>query len=128
MKNILIGLTLAMTLSSVAQANKLDKQCLTKVVNAVNKHHTLAEGSVYALKELYVGAFGAAVLVGHSDETDPTDYLVCLNTSKNCLIKSIVYSNEAGSVNEYTKAEHQTVSDIYASQSNSRRTKSLELI
>lgn len=106
----------------------LESSCLSKVVAAVNKHHTLAEGAVYALRVLYTGTFGSAVLVGHSDETDPTDYLVSVDRSKNCAIKSIVYAEEANHVTDYTKLETAAVDEIYAIQKKELVEKALELI
>lgn len=86
------------------RAAALQKQCLKKVVAVVNKQHTLAEGSVYALRVVYNGGFAAALLVGHSDSTDATDYLVTLE-KEGCNIKSIVWTNEGSGVEKYTSAE-----------------------
>lgn len=97
-----VGLFLSM--SAMAAPKPVEKVCLQKVVDAVNKRHTLAEGSVYALRTLYNGAFAATLLVGHSDETDPTDYLVTVE-KKGCKVKAIVYTNEASGVEEYSDSE-----------------------
>lgn len=90
--------------SAFAGDKSLTKGCLKKVVDAVNKHHTLAEGSVYALRVIYDGEFASSLLVGHSDETDPTDYLVSVE-KEGCKIHSILWTNEAGGVEEYTESE-----------------------
>ena len=124
MKIVLVSLMVLFALN----ANAVEKSCLTKVVNAVNKHHTLAEGSVYALRTVYEASFGAALLVGHSDETDPTDYLVTVDLTKNCQIKSIVYTEDASNVQEYTYAETQLVEQIYKEQTEALNKKALELI
>ena len=107
MNKILLSLTLLspLALAKVPGPGKApDKACLKTIVAAVNKHHTLAEGSVYALRQIYNGQSAFTVLVGHSDETDPTDYLVTAK-HKGCEIASIVYTNDAGDVEEYTDAE-----------------------
>jgi hypothetical protein len=89
----------------------LSKSCLSTAVAAVNKHHKLAEGSVYAVRQLYTGEFAAVLLVGHSDETDATDYLVTVE-KEGCKIKSITYTNEAGDVEDYTADEQSLVNEL----------------
>ena len=101
---VLMGLFLSVSAIASPKAS-LEKSCLKKTVAAVNKHHTLAEGSVYALRELYNGEFASVLLVGHSDETDPTDYLVTVE-KKGCKVKSIVYTNEASDVEKYSESEY----------------------
>jgi hypothetical protein len=90
--------------SQASERTPVAQACLDKVVAAVNKHHTLAEGSVYALRVVYNGDSAFVALVGHSDETEPTDYLVTVKKHK-CKMESIVYTNEAGDVEEYTDDE-----------------------
>jgi hypothetical protein len=126
MKSIL-GLLVFLAMANT-QAASLDKACLSKVVTAVNKHHILAEGSVYALRFLFQGEFAAALLVGHSDETDPTDYLVTVDKTRNCSVKSIVVTNESSDVVEYTKEEGDLVNEIYKEQEKALIAKALELI
>jgi hypothetical protein len=105
MKHFILALALTLIPALGQAANEAPtKACLKKVVAAVNKHHTLAEGSVYALRVLYNGELASSLLVGHSDETDPTDYLVTVDKRK-CSVKSIVYTNDASGVEEYTEAE-----------------------
>ena len=105
MAKIILGTLIAFFGANAFAANAPPtRECLRKVVDAVNKHHTLAEGSVYALRQLYNGEFASVLLVGHSDETDPTDYLVTVE-KKDCKIKSIVYTNEASGVEEYKPSE-----------------------
>ncbi|HVJ65155.1 MAG TPA: hypothetical protein VM901_07865 [Bdellovibrionota bacterium] len=110
MKNVFLSIALIPFVSSLAFAKvpgpgaAPDKDCLKKIVAAVNKHHTLAQGRVYALRQIYNGQSAFAVLVGHSDESDPTDYLVTTE-HKDCKIASIVYTNDASDVEEYTKDE-----------------------
>ena len=61
-----------MEVSGLAKSS-LDRDCLKKVIAAVNKQHTLAEGSVFAIRDIYTGYQASALLVGHSDETEPTE-------------------------------------------------------
>ncbi len=82
----------------------LPKSCLAKAVDAVNRKHQLAEGSVYALRALYDGQFASVLLVGHSDETEETDYLVTVERFE-CRVRSIVTSGESSGVEKYTDAE-----------------------
>ncbi|MCE3010867.1 MAG: hypothetical protein LW875_09670 [Proteobacteria bacterium] len=104
----LVTLTLAglLIVSSVsfAKNSSLSKDCLKKVVASVEKQHTNAEGGVYALREIYSGQWASALLVGHSDQTDPTDYLVTVE-KENCKIKSIVWTNESFRVENYKPSE-----------------------
>jgi hypothetical protein len=108
MNQIIVTTILLISFSAQAKSfidkSPVSNTCLKKVVDAVNKHHTLAEGSVYALRVLYTGDFAASIMVGHSDETDPSDYLVTVE-KKDCKIKSIVYTNEAIGVEQYTESE-----------------------
>ena len=104
MKNVILAFALLTSVNAFAAKKPVSQACLNKVVAAVNKHHTLAEGGVYALRVLYTGDFAATMLVGHSDETDPTDYLVTVEIN-GCKVKSIVWTNEAGDVEDYTEAE-----------------------
>jgi hypothetical protein len=107
MKLGLLVLTLSLlTVQSQAAQRAPTVACLKKAVAAVNKHHTLAEGNVYALRELYNGEFASVLLVGHSDETDPTDYLVTVETRRGCVVKSIVYTNEASGVEDWKESEY----------------------
>lgn len=122
MKAIFLSVLALGAMTLPAQASEIKRSCLAKVVSAVNKHHTLAEGAAYALRVLYAGHFGAALLVGHSDETDPTDYVVSVDLTKNCQIKSIVYAEEAGHVTEYSAEERDLVSELFLEE------KALELI
>lgn len=123
-------ITLFLSISTLnATAASLDQACLGQVVSAVNKHHTLAEGAVYALRVLYTGEFASALLVGHSDETEPTDYLVVVDQSnEKCLVKTITTTNEAGDVVEYSQAEQDVLSQIYAAQEKALVSKALALI
>ena len=105
MKNAIMVLILLSSVNAFASKQALPQSCLDKVVKAVNEHHTLAEGGVYALRVLYTGDFAASLLVGHSDETDPTDYLVTVKRA-GCEVKSIVWTNEAGDVEEYADGEY----------------------
>jgi hypothetical protein len=105
MKNAIMVLILLSSVNAFAGKQPLTQNCLDKVVEAVNKHHTLAEGGVYALRVLYTGNSAASLLVGHSDETDPTDYLVTVKRT-GCEVKSIVWTNEASDVEEYTDSEY----------------------
>ena len=82
----------------------LPEACLKKAVAAVNKQHTLAEGASYALREIYNGDSASVILVGHSDETDPTDYLVTIDR-RGCKVKSIVWTNDSSGVEEYSDSE-----------------------
>ncbi len=90
--------------SADAGKKSLTIGCLKKVVAAVNKQHVVAEGAVYALRVLFDGQFSSSLLVGHSDETDSTDYLVIVE-KKNCEVKSIVSTNEGSDVEDYEVAE-----------------------
>lgn len=111
MKHLLIFAISMITLQGHASSKASPtKVCLKKVVAAVNKHHTMAEGSVYALREIYNGDYASVLLVGHSDETDPTDYLVTVER-QGCVVKSIVYTNDAGWVEDYTDEEQ--ISNIF---------------
>ncbi len=107
MKQCLLIFALSLvTLQGQAAKTSPTKAYLKKVVAAVNKHHTLAEGSVYALRELYNGDFASVLLVAHSDETDPTDYLVTVETGRSCALKSIVYTNDSNGVEEWHESEY----------------------
>lgn len=104
MKSFIVVTLLATSAFALGTKKAPSQDCLKKVVAAVNKQHTLAEGSAYALRVVYAGEFASTLLVGHSDETDPSDYLVTVE-KKDCKIKSIVYTNEAIGVEEYSAAE-----------------------
>ena len=94
------------------QASELNLECLGEVISKVNQQHTLAEGSAYAVRILHTGEFNSVVLVGHSDETDPTDYLVIVNHQNSaCKVGSIAVASEAGGVAEYTSAESKLLDD-----------------
>lgn len=105
MKSAIVVLVLLSSVNAFGGKQALPQSCLDKVVNAVNEHHTLAEGAVYALRVLYTGDSAASLLVGHSDETDPTDYLVTVKRA-GCEIKSIVWTNEASDVEDYADDEY----------------------
>jgi hypothetical protein len=103
MKSILMVILVMSAFST--QAKNLEMACLGKAISKVNAHHTLAEGSAYAVKILHDGNFGASLLVGHSDETDPTDYLVVIDKSKDCKVISMTVADESGDVNQYSDEE-----------------------
>lgn len=105
-KIIFLLTTFILSISTLAQDRDgaLSRECLIKVINEVNENHTIAEGNVYALRTLYSGDFATALLIGHSDETDPTDYLVTVE-AEGCKTVSRVRTNEASGVEEYSDKE-----------------------
>jgi hypothetical protein len=108
MKKLILGLTLAISVGAQAAKSPLSESCKDKVVTAVNKHHEKnlnSEGGVFAIRDLYNGEFASVLLIGHSDETDPSDYLVTVE-KKRCVVKSIVYTNEASDTEEYSQDEY----------------------
>mgnify|MGYP001558813630 CR=1 FL=1 len=78
----------------------LTPECLKRAIAAVNKQHTMADGSVYAVREIYSGDQAVALLMGHSDETDNTDYLVLVKKEK-CEISKAVWTNEGSQVDVF---------------------------
>ncbi len=93
---------------------ELESSCLAKAVRQVNRKHTFADGGAYALKILYSGSFGSSLLVGHSDETDPTDYLVSVehNGETKCKIHSIVYAEDGSRVYDYSTSDKKLFADL----------------
>jgi len=122
-------LGLLMTLSlSTANAKGLDQACLSQVVAAVNKYDTYPGGSVYALRILKHGASSSEILIGHSDEVDPTDYLVKVkHQSSKCKVLSIDFSTDGADVADYTDAETKAVADIMIQQEKVLTEKALQL-
>ena len=103
MKNYMVLALLLVSSVAVAGENTPSNDCLKKVVQAVDKKHKANEGVVIALRELYSGEYASALLVGHSDENTPTDFLVLVDKN-GCKLKSMLTTNEAES-EKYTPAE-----------------------
>lgn len=99
----------------------LDSACLRRAVARAVVNATLIneEASAQALRQVFVGGLGAVVLVGVSDETEPSDYLVTIDRSaqengkRGCKIVSTIVAND-GSVETYTEAEIKALAELIA--------------
>ncbi|MBS1983984.1 MAG: hypothetical protein JST16_07405 [Bdellovibrionales bacterium] len=110
MKKFLITLAVGgMALSNLANAagsfQKISKDCIETAAAAANKARHYEGSEAYGARVLHDEIFGAAILVGISDEVDPSTYVVLVDkTDDRCRIKGVVLTNEADSI-EFTPDE-----------------------